>query len=248
MGGAPCLPYSKRFQGDDGVRRIIGVLSYKGGVGVSTVALGIAQNIASAYEKVCLVDCKRAGNLDMMLGVEDGALLGFDDLCRGMALEEVAMMAGNIRFCTAPFSKELDSAFGYRKIKESGYDCIVLDSPSDPDICTDIVLVTSAEPSSVRAAENLAFDLENKELECSLLVNRFGEFEKAVPVEEIIDRTHLKLAGIVPYVPFLFEGGASFEKDNALKNVVKRINGEDAPIFEGSKQRNRLKKILNVKQ
>ena len=229
------------------MRKIIGVVSYKGGVGVSTVAWGIAQNIASVFERVCLADCKRAGNLDMMIGIEDGVLFGFDDLCRGMELEAVVSKADKIDFCSAPLSGGLDEDLGYRKIQESGYDCIVLDSPSNLEICTDVIVVTSAEPSSVRAAESLAFDLEKKELDCSLLVNRFGEFEKAVPVEEIIDRTHLRLAGIVPFVPFLFEGERAHEKDNALKNAANRLKGESIPIFEGSKQRNRLKKILNVK-
>ena len=51
----------------------------------------------------------------------------------------------------------------------------------------------------------------------------------------------------VPFVPFLFEGERAHEKDNALKNAANRLKGESIPIFEGSKQRNRLKKILNVK-
>jgi len=58
------------------MKKIIGVLSYKGGVGTSTVSGGIARALAEMEYKVCLVDCKYCGDLDIILGAEDRRLTG----------------------------------------------------------------------------------------------------------------------------------------------------------------------------
>lgn len=229
------------------MKEIIGVTSYKGGVGTSTAAYGIARALAKNNSSVCLVDCKHCGDLDIMLGVEDQRLMGFDDLLYGRSLEDTVLNLDSFDFCGAPYNKESWSDGIKARIKESKYDVVVLDSPRDISICTRVVVVTTVSVSSVRAAECLADESLNLGIETGIVVNRFGELEKVLGVESIMDSTHSRLYGIVPYVPFLSEGEEAFEKDNAMKNIASRLMGGNVPIFEGSKQKNKLKKILNKK-
>ncbi len=227
------------------MKKIIGVLSYKGGVGTSTVSGGIARALAEMEYKVCLVDCKYCGDLDIILGAEDRRLTGLDDLSRGMSLEQAAIKCGAFDFCGAPYLKNSWNEECVKGITEGEYDYIILDSPLELGVCHVAVIVTTQNPSGVRAAECLADEAEDAGVLGGIVVNRFGEFEKAVSVEEIIDLTHSRLLGAVPYIPFLCEGKESYEKDNALWNTAARIVGRDVPVFEGSRQRNMLKKILN---
>ena len=227
------------------MKKIIGVLSYKGGVGTSTVSCGIAEALAGQGFSVCLVDCKFCGDLDIILGVEDRRLTGFDDISGGRTLEDIVLKCESFDFCGAPYTVGAWNEEAVKGITQSGYDLVVLDSPDDPGICDIIAVVTSQNPSSVRAAECLALEVQGRGIDVGIIVNRFGEFEKSVSVESIIDSTHARLLGAVPYIPFLCEGKKSYEKDNALRNTAIRINGGGVPIFEGSKQKNMLKRILN---
>ncbi len=231
------------------MKRIFGVISYKGGVGTSTVAMGLARALNLSGHSVCLVDCKRCGDLDIMLGAENSSLFSLDDLLRGKALSQVCQNVGGLDFCAAPSEKEFHELSQVLRdnLSESECEFAVLDMPWDLGLCTDAVIVTSGSAASVRAAECLSFEAQQKGINTGIVVNRFGEFEKAVSVSDIVDITHSRLLGIVPYVPFLFEGESSFEKENALANTVRRLCGEEIPVFTGSKQKNRLKKILKKK-
>lgn len=226
------------------MKKIIGVVSGKGGVGTSSVCVGLARALACAGERVCLVDCKHRGNLDILTGLQDDVLFGFDDVCRGRELSEVAQECAGFSLCSAPYDEECDHKVGYGAIERGDFDFIILDSPSTLLICTDAVLVTTSDPSSVRATEQIAQEVHRQCENVGVLVNRFAEFEKAVSVEKIMDLTHAKLIGVVPYIPFLFEGEVSYELTNALCNAADRIKGESVPVFDGSKYKNRFKRIL----
>ena len=226
--------------------KIIGVVSLKGGVGVSSISAGIAKWM-SKESNLCLVDCKYNGSLDIILNLQDSALFGFDDMCRGKNLSEVSTQGTNFCFCSAPFEKELDCSEAYRRIKESEYDLTVLDQPEDPGICDTAVIVTTLEASSVRCVEKLSWELQTKGISTVLLINRFGEFKNEISAERVVDLTHTRLIGAVPYEACMPEGTRSEEVENALCNVAKRISGQDVPIFEGSKKRSKYKKMLGLK-
>ena len=226
--------------------KIIGVVSLKGGVGVSSISAGIA-NWMSKENKLCLVDCKMNGSLDIILDLQDSALFGFDDMCRGLELSRVSTQGPNFHFCSAPFEKELDRSQAYKMIKESEYELTVLDQPEDAGVCDTALIVTTLEASSVRCAEKLSWELQSKGIGTMLIINRFGEFKNEMSADKVVDLTHTRLVGVIPYEECMSEGTRSEEVDNALCNIAKRISGQGVPILEGSKKRSKYKKMLGLK-
>ena len=83
------------------------VTSSKGGIGKSTVALGVAAALSREGRRVLLVDCD-AGNrcLDLMLGVEDTVLYDLSDVYEDRCTAEQAFLScpglPNLVFCAAP--------------------------------------------------------------------------------------------------------------------------------------------------
>ena len=60
------------------------VSSLKGGIGKSTVALGIAAALADRGKRVLLLDCDDGNRcLDLMMGIEDRVLYDLSDVMEG---------------------------------------------------------------------------------------------------------------------------------------------------------------------
>ena len=83
------------------------VTSAKGGIGKSTVALGVAAALSREGHRVLLLDCD-AGNrcLDLMLGVENSVLYDLSDVYEGRCTPDAAFLScpglPNLVFCAAP--------------------------------------------------------------------------------------------------------------------------------------------------
>lgn len=255
------------------------ITSCKGGVGKSTVSVNIAYSLASLGRKVLLIDCDFGLRcLDMMLGVENDVMYDFYDLvCERVSVENAMLVdkrSKNLFFIAAPFVNHPISAENFKrvisKIKQSvQLDYIILDSPGtlnmpyllDSGVVDKAIIVASHQPISIRAAGKTGEWLCDKGIKNQrLLINSFdfgGTLNGTRPgINEIIDRSYLKLLGVVPYDDDIMlaaeSGKLAFEVKGsdaavAFNNSARRLDGETVPLLQGihgCSSRRRIKKLF----
>lgn len=262
-----------------GVKTFI-VTSSKGGVGKSTVAANLAAAVAKSGRRVLLIDCDISNrSLDMILGCEDGSLCDLFDLvaCRAdvsKAVIEIERVPG-LYFIPAPsfnsdsftsgqISDALQAAAG-----EYSCDLILIDVPGAVDGILPLVagaadgalVVTTHQPLAVRAAEKTGYQLEELGVsEQYLIINNFdteGVLDGSVSgINEIIDRAHVRLIGVVPESEELEEAQSKgvlapeMRRDrehagDAFAEVAGRLCGEAAPLMSYLPEKKR-RKILTI--
>lgn len=216
------------------------VTSCKGGVGKSTVAVGIATALAVSGKRVLLVDFDLGNrSLDLMLGMQDDIIYDIADIARGNAdAEDVVKLHHtypNLAFVGAPFRYEGNItkegfAEALSKLEDTfGFDFIIVDTSGgahesvalSAPVCDDAIIVSSQSPIAIRAAEKSGIILDENNIETQyLVINGFDmqteNMDKRTSVLEMIDRTRTPLLGIIPMdsrLSLLNESGQSiFDK------------------------------------
>lgn len=250
------------------------VTSFKGGVGKSTVAANIAFFLALKGKKTLLVDCDfRMRSLDILLGVEDEIVHDAGDVLADNADIDKAVIIDRrvetLLFLPAPFDyrEGIDKCIFAEMLEQAkvkySLDYIVLDTPGNSGEefdaaagCSDIafIVATHAFPS-IRAAETTGMELEKAGVkERFLIINMFDmsgrDLDKKPSVVDIIDKTCLKLCGIVPFDSRLTLLQDSGKLANELKgcniakafdNITKRMEGVNVPLFTDFKSINKRK-------
>ena len=208
-------------------RKII-VASSKGGVGKSTVALGIAGALCMLGKKVLLCDLDFENKcLDLYMGIENAALFNIADIAKGRTTPEKAILKNSegLSFLSAPdgvvpggsgendISKEDLAKALADAVSSSEYDFAIFDTGTAheiPILLADTfrgataLIVASHQSSSSRGAERTAALLEEHGVrECRLVICGY-EFLEAVRRErrgiiDIIDSSRVPLIGAVPY-------------------------------------------------
>lgn len=198
------------------------VTSSKGGIGKSTVSLGVASALAAAGKRVLLVDCD-AGNrcLDLLLGVESNVLYDLQDVYTGRAEPRDALISvpfsEMLLFCAAPYrmpsdvpEKEICDAL--RKLRDAASaDFVICDtSGSGPivhaiasDFADGALIIATQQPASIRSAEKTAMLMDEfGKLPCRLVISCFDEKAAEEGVRSgllaMIDSTHTQAIGVVP--------------------------------------------------
>ncbi len=239
---------------------LITILSGKGGTGKTTVCAAIATALAQSGKSVLCVDCDVGlRNLDISLGLSDQAALSFLDVCSGnYPLEQAARhpVFPSLAFLTAPVNcdpVDIDrDAFQDMLLSaRTQFDYVLLDAPAGIDngfrLCADfadrIILVTGADPASIRDAGRAGELLElSGKNNVRLIVNRVGKkiYRRLhITVDDIMDQSGLPLLGIVPEDPAVVlaatlhrplllrrkRGAAA-----ACRRIAQRIQGVPVPI------------------
>lgn len=234
--------------------------SGKGGTGKSTFCANIARALSEESKTVLLIDGD-AGfrSLDLLLGVDEMVVYDWLDVIEERCAPEKALLFcdDKIRLLPAPIScpKELsEKEFGSLLRKyENDFDYIFIDSPAGVGELTlmyagaaegSIIIATPDEVSarSAYTAGNELIAHGVKEESLRLVVNRFDASAvrrgRLLNLDEMIDRTYLRLLGVVPEEPGLrfvsvtdkplssFSGA----KD-AFSNISARILGREAQIY-----------------
>ena len=204
------------------------VASSKGGVGKSTVALGVANALCLLGKKVLLCDLDFENRcLDLYMGIEDAALFNVADVAKDRVPPEKAILknAAGLSFLAAPEGVEpggdgdgdISDEELARALKDAidsaKYDYAVFDTGTSHEIPillartfggSTALIVASHQASSARGAERTAALLEeNGAGECRLVISGY-EFMEASRNErsgiiDIIDSTRVPLIGVVPY-------------------------------------------------
>ena len=241
--------------------RIFALTSGKGGVGKSTLTVGLGLAFSEMGKRVLLIDMDAGLRcLDLMLGVEEKAVFDLSDALetddREKAVYAVPQKT-NLFLIPAPHeAKPIDpDAFGeFVNDLCLDYDILLFDFPAGMDFSlypclpNAALFLTVATPDlvSVRDAAAVAARLEKLSCPSRLLINRFdyAVAKRGVfcNIDEVIDGAQLRLGGIVPddkELARLSAAGNISPKGKAMvafRRITKRLEGDNVPLP-------RLKKI-----
>ena len=197
---------------------VIAVLSGKGGTGKTSLCAGIATALALEGKQVLCIDCDVGlRNLDIALGLSDLATISFLEVSRGdYALDYATVhpVYRNLRFLTAPANCQADSIdrFEFARMLDlarTRFQYIFLDAPAGIEAgfrlaagaADRVILVSNADPASIRDAGRSAEELERMGKPARLIVNRLRKkmFKTvSITVDDIMDGAGLPLLGVVP--------------------------------------------------
>ena len=228
---------------------IFAITSGKGGVGKSTVSVGLSFAIEAQGYKVLLVDMDEGLRcLDLMLGIDEKIVLDLSDILQGREIDDAAYpIKENLFLIPAPLKMGMIDAFAFtgfvneaRKI----FDIIIFDFPACIDFSLydslpkDTLFLTVAFPEAVtiRDAGIVSGLLSQKGFESRLIVNRYDyrllkhRFYKNI--DDIIDASQLQLIGVIPTsgeLQLLSQGHPLKAKSRpmqAFTRISKRLQGE----------------------
>ena len=252
------------------------ITSCKGGVGKSTVTANLAYALSARGKRVLALDCDFSNrSLDLIFGCEDSVIYDLCDVIYGRCEVERAIMkdprSENLFFCAAPLETEEEFTAEQlcEVLRDAGeklsLDYILIDTPGAVSETVELVshvadtalIIVSHQPTAARAAERTGMVLDRLGIsDQRLIVNGFDA--EAVGnglrtgINELIDKTHTRLLGIVPheYELSLSQefGRLCFEIDNknmkriqsSFANIAARLDGTNVPLLKkvyGGKKR-----------
>ena len=197
--------------------KIFAVTSGKGGVGKSTVSVGLGLAFSHLGQKVLLVDMDEGLRcLDLMLGLDETTVFDLSDILMGKEPEEAIYKSNyeeNLHLIPAPAKQGLIDHFAFsnlaRKVQDM-FDVVIFDFPAGIDIplysClpegTLFLTVAVPDPVSVRDAGAVSDALFEAGIPARLIINRFEKKQQKKyrfkNIDEIIDDSALRLIGIIP--------------------------------------------------
>ncbi len=201
--------------------RVIFVTAFKGGVGKTTIAAGLASALVSFGKRVCVIDADFGMRcMDLVLGMESDALYDCSDVLFGRCGYEEAIRPvdgkENLWFLPAPIrydrselpEDKADEMFAYLR---ENFDFCIVDSSAElsPYYCLfakradEALVVTLHQSTAVRAAEKTASNLSAMGVSrIRLVVNGYKEaLAKAGDLPTLLDmiyRSAVPLIGAVP--------------------------------------------------
>lgn len=240
--------------------KIFTVVSGKGGVGKSTFCANIALSLCEKGKKVLLVDGD-AGlrSLDLLLGVDEMVLYDWMDILRERCDASKARLFYNEKLQLLPAPIEYPEKLNIEDFKkilelyEKEYDYIFIDSPAGTGELTKLyagcadscIVVATPDAVSARSACVAGDELIKwgvKEENIRLVINRFDKKAvkqgKLLNIDDVIDRTYIRLLGVVPeerdlmYVSVSEKAFSTYSDAKiAFNNIADRISGKEIPLY-----------------
>ena len=233
----------------------LAITSGKGGVGKSTVAIGLANAFCKMGEKVLLVDMDEGLRcLDLMLGVDGETVFDLSDVVEKgnveSALYNVEYISG---LSLIPAPQQLGK-LDFNKFKTFAnslgdkFTVVIFDFAAGIDfnlytaLPTDTVFLTvaSQDPVSVRDAGVVSKSLNDNNLATRLVVNNFKYSHLKTKVygsiDNLIDAACLQLVGIVPqsdelrYYSIKRKIKKNGKANKAFVRIANRLKGNMLPI------------------
>ena len=233
--------------------KIFAVTSGKGGVGKSSLAVGLGFAFASLSKKVLLVDMDEGLRcLDLMLGIDNKAIFDLSDALNGNdASDSIYEYSDNLYLVPAPLKPGMITAASLAKFAlcaNGMFDVVIFDFPAGFNVeyykslpCDTMFLTVATEdPVSVRDASVVATYLCEINADSRLVINKFN-YKKSLKtgyknIDEIIDFSSLRLVGIIPEsdeVRLLSLNHKLKQKgkaQTAFLRIAKRLLGENVPL------------------
>ncbi len=232
--------------------KIFAVTSGKGGVGKSTVSVGLSLAFCKSGKKVLLVDMDEGLRcLDVMLGIDEKVVFDLSDILCGKDIADSIYYpekTPNLHLIPAPAETGLIDTFTFttfvQKIRNF-YDVIIFDFPAGIDFSLysclpkDALFLTVAfpDPVTIRDAAVVSRKLDEMEVESRLIINRF-EYSLTKRkifnnIDDIIDKSGLRLLGIIPSSSELSLLSVNHKLKNkgsamaAFSRIARRLDGEN---------------------
>ena len=242
------------------VKKVIAVVSGKGGTGKTSVCAGLSVALAAQGKRVLSIDCDVGlRNLDISLGLSQMDAVSLLEVCRGEydichALPHPDFP--ELFFLTAPVNcrpSEIrsDAFCAMLRSARRHFDYIFLDAPAGVDAgfqlaaryAERVLLVTGADPASVRDARRAGDLLELMgKTDVRMIVNRVDRAMLSLlrfTIDDVMDSAGLPLLGVVPEDPNVTLA-AAFGKPllkmtkrgaaKACRSIAKRIQGNYVPV------------------
>lgn len=196
---------------------ILAVTSGKGGVGKSTVSVGLGFAFCNMGKRVLLIDMDEGLRcLDLMLGIDNSTVFDLADILAGKDIEDALYSCKdmeNLSLIPAPASPDSVDTEAFKEFAEKVsemFDVVIFDFPAGINLTlysalpqgTKFFTVAVPDPVSVRDAAAVGNQLERLSLSARLIINRFV-YKQSVKlkhknIDGIIDNTSIRLIGIVP--------------------------------------------------
>ena len=232
------------------------IASGKGGVGKSSLTVGLSFALRDMGKRVLAVDCDIGlRSLDLLFCAADRMVYDWGDLlCGRCAADKALLEANGVSLLAAPLRE--DDAYTPERMREmlsqfdDAFDCILLDAPAG--IAEEFrlaaagadraLVVATADEVCLRSASRAAQQLRACGLaDLRLVVNRFQtaamEHRFLCNLDDSIDRVGVRLIGVVPEdaeVMFRLPKGEPLPKKSAAKaawdRIARRLCGENVPL------------------
>lgn len=227
------------------------VASGKGGVGKSSLTVGLAKAMAEKGNKVLIIDCDQLCSIDIMLGAGENIVYNWGDvILERCSAKEAIYEVGNVSMMTCPKSYDgitTDKMKSFVDLINTSFDYIFLDSPAGIDtgfnfaICvSDMgIVVSTPDPVCVRSAcasadEMRKFGVENVRLIINRVVKSEMRRKRILDVDSVIDKTEVQLIGVIPEDSKILHssmGGSIYKKGQvsykAFNNIASRLEGKN---------------------
>ena len=232
------------------------IASGKGGVGKSTVCKGLAIKLGEAGKKTLIADCDAGlSSQDIMLGVSEKINFTWYDAVSGRceikdALTEINESVYLLPSPPPPVNEDCNEKFcEIISSLEEEFDIILLDAPAGigrgllraVNAASEALIVATADEVSVKGAAKVNEVLEENGITQSrLLINRYdikaAKKGRLLTVDELIDKTLVRLIGIVPEDKNIMYSTVSEKKlktnksSGAFSRIAKRMLGENVEL------------------
>lgn len=231
-------------------RKIL-IASGKGGVGKSTISAALGRAFARKNKKTLLVDCDSGlSSLDILLNCREFSSFSWYDayLERCSPEECVTAVQPSLFLINSPQNCLREAAensiTSIVEELEEDYEFVILDAPAGLDrglvraakAASQAIVVAVADEISVQGATRLENTIRSIGITRSrLLINRYdlkaAKKGKLLTVDEIIDKTLVRLIGIIPedkeimYSTVTGKISPKSKSERAFRRVADRIDG-----------------------
>ena len=232
------------------------IASGKGGVGKSSLTVGLCRALQDRNRRVLAVDCDLGlRSLDLLFQAGDALVFDWGDVIRGACTPQRALVdAGGVSLLAAPLQESAD--FTVKRMQEmiaqydADFEYILMDAPAGivgefalaAAMADSALVVATADSVCLRSAGRAADMLRKSGVsDRRLVLNRFHraavERSFLCNVDDAIDRVGVQLIGVVPEDPevtFRLPKGEPLPKKSPAKTawerIAARLEGENIPL------------------
>lgn len=232
------------------------IVSGKGGVGKSTIAAALGRALAAKGKRVLLVDCDAGlSSLDVMLGTDSSTVFSWYDAYLDICEPDDALVRvdENLWLFNAPVAPITEEAFdAVKQVTDrltQEFDIIIRDAPAGLGAglkravngAGNALVAATADAISVKDAAAVADVLrKNGAQSIRLVINRYdikaARKGKLLTVDELIDKSYVRLIGIVPedknimYSTVTNVRNPKSKSAKAFERIADRIDGKNIDL------------------
>ena len=230
------------------------IASGKGGVGKTSLCVGIGKALSAIGKRVLLIDCDCLRSLDVLTGVTEKMVYNFGDVVFGRCSAEEAVYENEgLSVVTCPDEYDNISDYSMKWLVgkyENNFDYILLDAPAGIDrglhlalsVADRAIVISTPDLVCVRSACIAGKEIEKAGIKnIRLVINRVSKKDiirgRLLNFDSVIDATQIQLIGLVPEDPKIRLGAMGknvYKKGQvsykALSNIARRIAGQTAVL------------------